>query len=81
MRKHGSINPEELTILNDQDAEAPEVIHRAVNRIERAITSNEYGSHNYQSMILKCVHLTSDQQNTLMELFAQYLLERITYIQ
>ena len=23
-------------------------------------------------MILKCVHLTNDQQNTLMELFAQY---------
>jgi hypothetical protein len=72
MRKHGSISPEELIILNDQDAEAPEIIHRAVDHIERTITSNEYSSHSYQSMILKCAHLTRDQQNTLMELFAQY---------
>jgi hypothetical protein len=60
MRQHGSITPEELSIICDQDAEAPEIIHQAVKRIERAITSNEYDSHNYQSMVLKCVHLTTN---------------------
>jgi hypothetical protein len=72
MRQHGSITPEELTIICDQDAEAPEIIHQAVKRIACAITSNEYHSHNYQSMVLKCVHLTSEEQQILIELFAQY---------
>lgn len=40
--------------------------------VECAITSNEYSTHNYQSMVLNCAHLTSDQQQILIELFASY---------
>jgi hypothetical protein len=45
MRQHGSINPEELSPIDSQDLEAPEILQQATKRMERAITSNEYGNH------------------------------------
>ena len=72
MRQHGSITPDELLTIDAQDVEAPEIFQRATQRMERAITSNDYSSHNYQTMIFKCTHLTSNQQDTLLELFKNY---------
>ena len=51
MRQHGSITPNELLTIDAQDVEAPEILQRATQRMERAITSNDYSSHNYQTMI------------------------------
>lgn len=72
MQQHGPMKREELTMISNQAVEAPEIVQQAVKRIERAITYNEYDSHNYQSMVLKCIHLTNGQQQILIELFAQY---------
>ena len=52
--------------------EAPKVVQKAMKRLERNITSNEYGDHNYRSMVLKCTHLSNVQQDTLLELFSKY---------
>jgi hypothetical protein len=72
MRKLGSISKEELSPIDPLDSEAPEIIQQATMRLERAITDNNYQSHNYKTMILKCKHLNPSQQDTLIHLFKQY---------
>jgi ATP-dependent Zn protease len=58
MRKLGTITKEELSPIDPLDTEVPQIIQQATNRLERAITDNNYNSHNYKAMILKCEHLT-----------------------
>jgi Reverse transcriptase (RNA-dependent DNA polymerase) len=74
MQKSGSIKPEELTSAESQDVEAPTILQHTLRRMEKSITSNEYDEHNYRSMILKCNHLTHEQQDVLLELYSKYAL-------
>jgi ribosomal protein L11 len=71
MKKLGEILPEELSFIDPQDAQAPEIIQSATKRMEKAFTSNNYESYSYKSMILKCEHLTKSQQLSLMKLFEE----------
>ena len=34
--------------------------------------ANVYGKYNYRDMILKCTHLSTEQQDSLIDLFSQY---------
>jgi hypothetical protein len=62
MKKLGRITPDELTFIDPQDVEAPEIVLHATKRMEKAITSNNYESYNYKSMILNCEHLTKSNR-------------------
>jgi hypothetical protein len=72
MQQNGSIHPEGLSPVDMQDIEVPEILQRAICRMERHITSNKYHKHNHQSMIFKCTHLSKTQQNDLLDLFDQF---------
>jgi RNase H-like domain found in reverse transcriptase/Reverse transcriptase (RNA-dependent DNA polymerase) len=72
MRQLGSILPEELTNIDSFNPETPAIVQKALKRLERNISQNVYDTHNYKSMILKCTHLDSSQQDKLLELFSSY---------
>jgi hypothetical protein len=69
MRQKGTISTEELCIIED---ETPNVLKKAINRVERSITSNSYQDHDYQPMVLNCTHLSKEEQDVLLKLFSQY---------
>jgi hypothetical protein len=72
MRQTGSSMPEELTNIDFFHPEAPTIVQKDLKQLERSISQNQYDTHNYQSMILKCTHLDSSQQDKLPELFCAY---------
>ena len=72
MRHMGSITPKELTTVENFNLEAPTFVQKAVQRLEKSITSNYYNEHNYKTMVLKCTHLSVSQQDDLLKLFANY---------
>jgi hypothetical protein len=72
MRQMGSILPEELTNIDSFNPETPAIVQKALKRLERNISQNKYDTHYYQSMVLKCTHLDSSQQDKLLELFSAY---------
>jgi hypothetical protein len=61
--------PVELTTVSQNDSL---LLQKAVNCMDRTITSNTYYNHNYQSMILNCTQLTKLQQDELLSLFSKY---------
>jgi hypothetical protein len=63
MQQNGSIHPEDLSPVDMQDIEAPEILQHATRRMERYIASNQYHKHIHQSMIFQCTHLSKTQQD------------------
>jgi hypothetical protein len=66
MRQKETMSPE---VLCNIENETPNVLKRAINRGERSITSNFYQDHDYQSMVLKCTHLSKEEQDVTLKLF------------
>jgi hypothetical protein len=71
MQQNGSIRPEELSPVDIQDIAAPEILQHARRRMECTISSNQYHQRNDQAMIIKCIHLSNTQQDSLLVLFNQ----------
>jgi hypothetical protein len=72
MQQNGSIHSKELSPVDMQDIDAPEILQHATCHMERHITLNQYHKHNHQSMIFKCTHLSRTQQDVLLDLFDQF---------
>ena len=68
-----SISTLEINSLNDEDpedADLPPLMKMATKRA--AIKPNAYDKYNYRDMVLKCNHLTHDQQNELISVFSGF---------
>jgi hypothetical protein len=69
MQQNGSICSEELSPVDIQDIAAPEILQHSTRRMECSVSSNKYHQRNDQAMIIKCIHLSNTQQDTLLVLF------------
>jgi hypothetical protein len=68
-----TIPPNEINSLNDEDpgdVHLPNFMKAANNR--SSIMPNIYQKYNYRDMVLKCEHLSCEQQDILIDLFSQY---------
>jgi hypothetical protein len=46
MRQLGSIKPEELAPIDSSDPDIPNIVQKAVKRLEKSITHNDYNTYN-----------------------------------
>ena len=72
-----TIAPEEINILNDEDpgdTALPDFMKKTLRKAAAlpSYKANTYDKYNYRDMVLRCTHLSSHQQNMLLELFSQY---------
>ena len=71
MLKKGSLNPQSINNIDSQDVTLPQFMQKETRRLDH-ITPNKYQEHNYKNMVLKCSHLTSPQQQILLQVFGVY---------
>jgi hypothetical protein len=48
------------------------IVQKAMHPLDQQITSNNYNTHDFRSMILKCSHLSPYPQDELLKLFGKY---------
>ena len=70
-----TIPPNEINSLNDEDPgdiDLPEFMKKATKKAATTFKANNFEKYNYCDMVLKCTHLSVNQQDVLIELFSQY---------
>ncbi len=71
MLKKGSLNPHSINNIDSQDVTLPQFMQKSTRHLD-CITPNKYQEHNYKNMVLKCSHLTSLQQQILLQVVGVY---------
>ena len=56
---------------NPGDIDLPNFMKSATRKVD-TINANNYDKYNYRDMVLKCIHLSSYEQNMLIKLFSKY---------
>jgi hypothetical protein len=72
MKSTGSIKRQDMANYSIDNTESPPSVQKAVDRMERHLSLNTYDGYNYKNMVLRCSHLSSSQQDTLLELFSNF---------
>ncbi len=72
MKQRGSIDRESLNTIDNEDKDLPPFMQIATQRLTKGLSANTYDKHNYKEMVLRCHHLTTEQQHTLLDLFQPY---------
>ena len=70
-----TINQNEINGINDEDpsdADLPAFMKVATKKAATSFKPNRYDKHNYRDMVLKCTHLSSHQQEMMLQLFSKY---------
>lgn len=70
MKQKGTLS-RQINFVDNQDAELPTFMQKATKRLER-ISANAYDKHNYKEMVLRCNHLSTQEQEKLLTLFSSY---------
>ena len=71
MKLRGTYHKETLNSIDD-DQELPTFMQQATLRLTKGISPNTYNKHDYKDMVLRCQHLTTEEQDSLIHLFGKY---------
>jgi hypothetical protein len=71
MKERGTINKATLNAIDNDDG-LPLFLQQATLCFTKGISENTYNKHEYHEMIRRCTHLSLEQQNTFLQLFANY---------
>jgi len=61
-----------LDNVDPQDVDIPEFMKAVTKKQNVPFRANVYSEYNYSDMVLKCTHLSTTQQDSLIDLFSQY---------
>jgi len=67
-----SIPRNEHNSIDLQDKHLPDFLKTITNKQNVPFRANVYGKYNYHDFVLKCTHLSTEQQDSLIDLFAKY---------
>jgi hypothetical protein len=71
MKERRTINKATLNAIDNDDG-LPLFLQQATLRLTKGIYENTYNKHDYHEMIQRCTHLSSEKQNTFLQLFKNY---------